>query len=111
MALIPPLDWHDEKEHRRKLGWCLQGLMDGRTNNAGSVTLTASTVTTVVSDRRAGVDSVVVFMPTTSNAAIVLDRLYISARTDGAFTITHASTTSTDMSYEYALLATGGGSG
>jgi hypothetical protein len=110
MALIPPSDWFDEKEHRRKLAQALQGIMDGRTNNAGSVTLTASTVTTVVSDKRAGVDSVIVFMPKTANAAAVLGRLYVSARTDEAFTLTHASTTSTDMDYEYALLATGGGS-
>ena len=107
MALIPPLDWYDEREHRRRLGDAIRGVIDGHTNAAGTVTLTASTVTTTVTDRRAGTDSIIALMPTTANAAGMLTRLYVSERTEGAFTFTHAATTSSDMTYDYCVLATG----
>ena len=98
----PPVTWHKEDEHRRLLAQSIGGLLDGRSFNAGSVTLTASTATTVVSDRRAGVDSVITFMPKTANAAaeIGAGSMYVSARGDESFTITHASNAQTDRDWE-----------
>ena len=111
MANQAPVAWRKEDEHLRIIANALNGVLDGRTNNAGSVTLTASTAATIVTDKRAGVDSVVHLMPKTANAAAEIGAggLYISARGNGTFTITHASNAQTDRDFDYALLATGRG--
>jgi hypothetical protein len=100
--------WVDSRDHRRKIADAINGVMDGRTNNAGTVTLTSSAVSTQVSDNRVGTDSVIVFMPTTANAAaeIGAGTMYISARGKQTFTITHASNGQTDRDFTYAVLAT-----
>lgn len=83
------------------------GIMQGRLNDKGTVTLTASAATTVVSDRRVGPNSVITFMPTTANAAAEIGNgtMYVSARSDGSFTITHANNAQTDRSFGYRVSA------
>lgn len=106
---ITPVTWHDNEEHRRILANGVNLVSDGHTRGAGSVTLTASTAATIVTDRRAGTDSVVLFMPKTANAAaeVGAGTMYVSARGAESFTITHASNAQTDRDFEYALLGTG----
>jgi hypothetical protein len=76
----------------------------GKLNNIGTVTLTNSATSTVVADYRVGGDSVVLFEPTTSDAAseIAAGGMYVSARSKHAFTITHASATTT-RSFNYVV--------
>lgn len=107
MALTVPVTWRNVGDHLRRVANAINQILDGHTNNAGSVTLTASATSTVVTDARAGTDSVIVFMPTTANAATAAASLYVSARTSGQFTLTHASNAAVDQDFEYALLATG----
>lgn len=107
MAVKAPVNWRDSAEHRRKLAEAANASLDGQGFNAGLITLTASSTTTVVTDLRAGVDSVITFMPKTANAASALSGLYVSSRGKGTFTITHASTATTDRDFEYALHGTG----
>ena len=92
-------------EHRRRLAQACNSLADGCSNAVGSVTLTANQATTVVSDRRAGIGSVITFMPKTANAAAELGAgsMYISTRGAETFTITHANNAQTDRDFEYAL--------
>ena len=101
--ITPPMSWGDEEEHRRKLAEILDGVMDGKINSTGSVTLTASATTTTLLDRRIGTGSVLLFMPTTENAAGEIG-MYVSARGDGTATITHASMSQTDRTFAYAVL-------
>lgn len=84
-------------------------LLDGHSNNVGTVTLTASVATTVVDDRRTGVNSVILFMPTTANAAaeVGAGTMYISARGKQTFTITHANNAQTDRTFAYAAFGAG----
>jgi len=77
--------------------------IDGGLNSTGSVTLTTSSSTTVVADARAGENSVITFMPKSANAAAELTALFISARTNGSFTITHNSS-GTSRQYEYIII-------
>lgn len=107
MALRPPVTWRNHEEHRRKIAQSIWQLMDGHTNAAGSVTLTASTTSTVVTDDRVGIDSVITFMPTSSNGASALTNLYVTSRGDGTFTLTHSSSAATDQDLEYAIHGTG----
>ena len=83
----------------------LQGLMRGKLNSLGDVTLTASSATTVVADPLAGPDSVILWMPTTANAAAEIGAggMYVSSRGDGTFTITHANNAQNDRTFRYVV--------
>jgi hypothetical protein len=88
----------------RRLAIAINGIIDGRTDNYGSVTLTASTATTVVSEARVTDFSTVVLTPRTANAAAELGAggMYVSAMTDGSFTITHANNAQSDRTFDYS---------
>jgi len=86
------------------------GIMQGRTNNTGTVTLTAGATTTVVSlaTGRLGPYTQVMFTPTTVSAATEFGagKLYVSSRNVDAaqFTITHTNTADTDKIFQFALI-------
>jgi len=83
-------------------------IMDGKTNNTGSVTLTESVASTVVTDRRIGPSSFVSFMPTTANAATELagGSMYVSSIdvSNRTFTISHANNAQTDRTFTYTII-------
>ena len=56
-------------EDGREIALVVNSILDGKINATGSVTLTASAASTTVTEDRAGSDSVILFMPTTANAA------------------------------------------
>jgi len=80
------------------------GIMDGRTNNIGSVTLTASASTTTLTDPRISAQSVIHFMPKTNSAATALTGLYVTGRTNGQATLNHASSGASDQQLEYVVI-------
>ncbi len=82
----------------------LNEAMEGKLRSTGSVTLTAGQATTVVADRRVGIDSVIVFSPMTANAAG--ETMYVSATGAGTFTITHQNAASTDRTFNYIIIGT-----
>jgi hypothetical protein len=81
-------------------------LIDGKFNSTGTVTLTASAASTAVTDYRAGPDSVIVFTPTTANAAAEQGggTMYLSARAKQGFTLTHANNSQTDRTFLYIVI-------
>ena len=81
-------------------------LIDGKFNSTGTVTLTASAASTAVTDYRAGPDSVIVFTPTTANAASEQGggTMYLSARAKQGFTLTHANNSQTDRTFLYIVI-------
>jgi hypothetical protein len=93
-----------------KITRLLSGVMQGKTNNTGSVTLTANSATTTLtlSSGQVGNDTVVLFMPTTANAATEFGAgaLYVSARSvaNSTFTITHANNAQADRIFRYVLI-------
>ena len=55
---------------QRAVAEVVRGIMDGKTNNTGSITLaTGSATTTTITDRRIGPDSVILFAPSTFEAS------------------------------------------
>lgn len=78
-------------------------MLKGRGNQTGTFTLTANAASTVVSDNRFAADMVPVWTPTTANAAAEVGAggMYVSARTNGSFTITHANNAQTDRTFLY----------
>jgi hypothetical protein len=91
-------------------GWGLQvarainSLLTGKLNNTGAVTLRANAVSTSVSDARCGPGSVILLVGTSATGAVALDQYWISTRTDGAFCITHVSTSTSNCTAAYVLL-------
>lgn len=86
--------------------------MDGKSNATGSVTLTASATTTSVTDYRVGPESVILLMPTTTNAALEASghlqidtaACFVSSRSKNTFTITHSNDPSTNRTFGYAIV-------
>lgn len=99
-----PVNWSDTKDLLRKIASSVNGILDGKINAIGSVTLTASATSTVVSERRCGTGSVILLMPTTANAAGALSTTYIGTTTKESFTITHASAATIDRTFKYVIL-------
>ena len=110
MALRLQTSWPNEMDHRRNLAVALNGVLDGRTNSAGSFTLTEGATSTTVADPRCGTNTVILWMPTTSAAAGMLSSMYVSARPAEEFTITHSSAPAS-ATFDYALYGTGRSNG
>lgn len=80
-------------------------LASGRSNAYGIVTLTASAASTAVTDANFAAASVPLFTATTANAAaeIGAGTMYVSARANGSFTITHANNAQVDRTFLYII--------
>jgi len=72
----------------------------------GEVTLDTNQATTSVSNAAMRSTKKVVLIPTTANAAAELGAggLYISDKSDGSFTITHANSATTERTFDYLIL-------
>ena len=79
----------------------VRALARGRSNAAGSVTLTASAATTAVTADVVSASAGVHLFPATANAAAELGAgtIYVSAVANGSFTLTHANNAQTDRTF------------
>lgn len=91
----------NETLHRAQIADAINGLIDGKLNVTGSITLTANVASTVVSDNKFESNMVPVLIPTTANAAAALANVYLSARSQGSFTLTHANNAQVDRTFLY----------
>lgn len=83
-----PLNWHSKPiEWSRKLAEVVNGLLQGQSNNRGSLTLTVTGSATPLIDPRIDVNSVIHFMP--ANEAARDRNLYVTSLTEGACTVNH----------------------
>ena len=90
----------------REVAEVVNGLLDGNSNNRGTVTLATSAASTAITDYRAGPDSSVLLMPTTANASaeIGAGTIYVSARATNSFTLTHANNSQADRTFGYIIV-------
>ena len=86
----------------REVAEVTNGIMNGKTNNTGSVTLRASNTTTTITDERLGFDSIILLSPLSANAAAQTP--YISTKAKGSVVITHTSTAHTDLNFDYIIV-------
>ena len=93
-----------QREWSRMIAIAVQNILDGKIFATGEVTLTASAATTTLTDKRISPDSVILFMPTTANAAAEMDDLYVSARGEGTATITHPNNANADKAFGYCVI-------
>lgn len=87
--------------HLWNLTDAINAIIDGRSNAVGSVTLTANTTTTVVEDNRFQSEMIPMLCPMTANAAAAVTTTYVSDRTKGSFTLTHANNAQLDREFGY----------
>ena len=89
---------------RTKINRAIQQLEQGRLNVTGVCTLAASATTTTVKAPNCGARSQVQLTAKSANAAAALATTYVSAVSNGSFTITHANNAQTDRTFGYACL-------
>jgi hypothetical protein len=98
------VDDPDERRHRERLASAVNALIAGKLDVVGSFTLAANVTSTTVSDNKFESNMAVVWVPTTANAAGAVGGLYLSGRSQGSFTLTHANTATTDRTFLYVRL-------
>jgi hypothetical protein len=98
---LPP-----EGTNPRAVAAVVNRMLQGGLNCAGTITLTPSAGSTLVSDPRASGTSRIVLFPTTSNAAAELGNgsVYISGKAKGSFTLAHANNAQSDRTFDYVIL-------
>jgi hypothetical protein len=79
----------------------INGLIDGKLDVVGTLTLEDGATSTVVLDNKFESNMVPVLIPTTANAAGAVATTYLSARAKGSFTLTHSNTAATDKTFLY----------
>lgn len=94
----------DEKEHRRQIAQLANNLLQGKLNTVIQVTLTPSSTTTTVTDKRIGAYTGLFFSPLTADAAAAQAGLYVSSQQNGSATLTHASTATADRTFNVLLI-------
>lgn len=107
-TLVPPLYWDEPEKHRYLIAQAVQNILDGKLNSAGNFTMTANAATTVVQDRRVGVNSLILPMPTTQNAGGEVGYYFTNVGTKtgdiSSFTVNHATDSRTDRTFRYIIL-------
>lgn len=91
----------NEALHRLKISETVNLMLKGRGNSTGTFTLTANATTTTVTDPAFESSMVPSWTPTTAHAATAMTNLYVSARSKGSFTLTHANTADVDKTFLY----------
>ena len=101
-AYVPGITETDLK----KIVLALQQLAAGRSNAVGSVTLATGSGATTVTTANCAQGSTPILTPASANAAIEVGNgtVYISAVTNGSFTITHANSGIAGRTFLYAIL-------
>ena len=79
-------------------------ILQGKLNATGTVTLTASVTTTVITDARLTGSSWIGLMPLTANARDALATIFWSAQGKGTATINHASNAQTDRDFRFLII-------
>ena len=105
-----PIYVQDLKEWCRLLAVSINNILQGKTNNTDTFTLaiTAATTTVTVAAGRLGSGTVILFTPTTANAASEFGagKMYVSSTsvTNNTFTITHTNGPTSDRTFTYVLI-------
>ena len=95
----------DDANHRRHLAIAVNNALQGKINSIGSVTLTASSTTTTLTDPRIGGESIVLLMPTTAHAATAyVAGIWFSNVTRGAIVLNHTNSINADQRFTYIIL-------
>ena len=82
----------------------INNIMRGKTNNGGSVTLTASSTSTTLADPLIGGSSKLFFTARTANAAAVASSLRYDDPDNQTVTLHHSSDANIDLTFDYIVV-------
>lgn len=82
----------------------IRQLIEGRTNNVGTVTLTSSAGSTTITSSLIGPNSTLIFSPLTPNAASQMTLIRTSTIGAGTATITHGSNANADQNFNFIVI-------
>lgn len=101
-AYVPGITETDLK----KIVLAIQQLAAGRSNAVGSVTLTTGASSTTVTTANCAAGSVPILVPASANAAAEAGNgtMYVSAVTNGAFTIAHVNSATAGRVFLWAVI-------
>ena len=102
--LTVPETGTNEKEHRRQLARGVNQSLAGKLNAVTTVTLVAGDVTTVLTDARLTISSYIGLTPLTANAAAAISTTYVSSRTNGSATLSHANNANVDKTFSVVII-------
>jgi hypothetical protein len=98
----------DASQYLRRQWDALNPMRRGKIECVTELTLTANAATTVLTDNRLSVQSVVTFDPKTANAATEIHggTMYVltANRGTGAWTITHANNATVDRQFQVSII-------
>ena len=100
---VLPQRWSDIPDILRRIVVAVNNILRGKTNNTGTVTLTANSATTTLTDVRIGINSVIHLQPTTANAAAAKTNVYFGTPGDGTVVINHANNAQADRVFLYTI--------
>lgn len=75
----------------REISEVVNNLVDGKSNNTGYFSTTASATSTVIYNERIGFDSAIIFTPMNDKAASEMAKLWVGTRSKGSVVINHDS--------------------
>lgn len=75
----------------REISEVVNNLVDGKSNNTGYFTTTASTTSSILYNERIGTDSAIIFTPMDDKAASEMAKLYVGTRSKGQAVIHYDS--------------------
>jgi hypothetical protein len=95
-----------EERDPKRFNDAIRQLVEGRMNATSFVTLTPAATLTVVDWPNCSVDSHILLMPRTANAAAALATTYIAVAdiVQGSFTITHANNAQVDRIFSFLCI-------
>ena len=102
----PPLDFFDERKHRRQIAQALALAQHGKLNNVLDVTLSNNGTATTVSDARIGATTFPVCIPTHADSW-GMDKLPLiadSGRVNGSFIASHSAVASANLKFKFILV-------
>lgn len=102
----PPLDFHDERQHRRLIARAMGLALTGKTNNVLDVTLTNNGTATTVSDARIGATTFPIAIPTHADSwgMAKLPLVADSNRVNGSFIASHSAVASANLKFKFVLV-------
>lgn len=101
---LVPETMPNEVEHRRQIARVANTATGGKLNAVTQVTLAVGATTTTLTDARIGASTFISFQPLTADAAGALAGLYVSSQQKGQATISHASASSIDRTFNVLLI-------
>lgn len=88
----------------REVSEVVNNLVEGKSNNTSTVILNTSGTETTVFNERVGLNSVILFVPRSSNAAGETDYIFIKTKFKGSFIIGHRNHGHSDVELDYIVV-------